>query len=240
VRERGLLFSATMVRALLEGRKTQTRRPVNLPEAWHYQAAEHGRRGATVLCARADGTGRRAIACPYGAPGDRIWVRETWQIVYDGCGPCCECWNECHCIERTAGEQAAGTPLNGCKHASVAYRATDTAERLVMDGGDERHSSRWRPSIFMPRWASRLTLEIDSVRIARLQDTSPSDIRAEGVGCPKHDFAAGFCHSACDTQRDAWVTLWDSINSRRLGSRWAHNPLVWALTFHTVPQEQQP
>jgi hypothetical protein len=255
VKSRGILFTARMVRAILEGRKTQTRRPVTLPKGYELDGQSAGvlwfppgqecaefEDGPLVLCSRPNGsTGERRMHCPYGKAGDRLWVRETWQIVYDGCPYGCECWGECFCVEHD--EPTRGTPANGCKHASIAYRATDTAERLDMGPDGYEVPMRWRPSLLMPRWASRLTLEAERVRVKHVQDISEADAAAEGIewgqAVPSklngeratlHYFDADAGH------RRAFAGLWDSIHSRKPGRSWADNPLVWAITFHVVPQ----
>lgn len=146
MKERPILFSAPMVRAILDGTKTQTRRVVkhrhlafiggkgqeNDPSAWGFGAGVQNE--------------SYRLVCPYGIPGDRLWVKETWH---------------------------PGGPENN--HDGVIYRATDP-------GWDDSGSGlRWRPSVFMPRWASRITLEISSVRVERLQDITEEDARAEGA-----------------------------------------------------------
>jgi hypothetical protein len=241
MKERGVLFSASMVRALLNGSKTQTRRPVTLPKGYELDGVTSD--GPAVLCSRPNGsTGERRVRCPYGSRSSRLWVRETWQAVYDGCGYCCECWVECHCADRPARERwgfhLPGTPFNGCKHCSVAYRATDTAEREVMGKDGDAVPMPWKPSIFMPRAASRITLEVEHVRLQPVQDISARDLDAEGVSCPEHDFAAGFCVGPCFSKLKAFAALWDSIHSRSQGRQWADNPLVWAISFRVVPQQE--
>lgn len=173
MKERPILFSAPMVRALLDGRKTQTRRVVKpQPTATREEAIRtYGKGGTFILEA-----GFFGVRCPYGQLGDRLWVRETW-------GAC------------------AGSPV---------YRADDNA--TCPDGG------RWKPSIHMPRWASRITLEVTGVRVERLQDISEEDAIAEGVPEQRGDPWAFQC-------------LWDSINGARERCSWAANPWVWAITF---------
>lgn len=155
MKERGILFSADMVRALLDGRKTQTRRIVNVsrikPSRWTSE---------TIGRIAVDGAGFRAktttyniwsnlFVCPYGVAGDRLWVRETFAL-HDRSEP----------------------PI-------VYYRADDTA-KYESDG-------RWKPSIFMPRKFSRITLEIIGVRVERVQDISEGDAVAEGMPRPEQD-----------------------------------------------------
>lgn len=190
MKERPILFSAPMVRAILAGTKTQTRRVVRGPieylgpsggqddlSSWGWFFDGEEQHGYMVL---ARGMNERfdngciSIPCPYGVPGDRLWVRETWR----GEGP-----------------------------GSVKYRAD----------GDDVGSLKWRPSIFMPRWASRIDLEVTEVRVQRVQEITREDAIAEGV--TTHD-VFGF------------MRLWDSINGKR--APWASYPWVWALTFKRV------
>lgn len=162
MKERPILFSGPMVRAILDGRKTQTRRVVK------------PRQGMLD-----DWTG---LPCPYGKPGDRLWVRET-------------CYFE-------------------QPHGEVIYRADPGSEKAL---DPEFTGLRWRPSIHMPRWASRITLEIVNVRVERLQDIRVDDARAEGVTAkwPVHGFR----------------NLWQSING--FGS-WDANPWVWVVEFRNM------
>jgi len=170
VKERPILFSAPMVKAILEGRKTQTRRIVKLDppgdESRHDVNMETGK-----LWPMWDETGQ-PMNCPFGVPGDELWVRETW------------CWDSCfnNCYDEP-DDQATEW------FSTIKYRA---------DGGDElcRHDkewydrwcardeadewNQWRPSIHMPRWASRISLVVKSVRVERLQDISQADAISEG------------------------------------------------------------
>lgn len=202
MREKPILFSAPMVRAILDGRKTQTRRV--LP---------HGKYRLDLV-APADGGPSR---CPFGQPGDRLWVREAHAIV-----------------PRTAYARSEGV--------EQVLRPDDDHDACVFREGWERsRPGRWRPSIHMPRWASRISLEITGVRVERLQDISEADARAEGVertvagdGWRRYypdaaQEAAGLppCHTA--TSSFSW--LWESIHGR---GAWAANPWVWAVEFRRV------
>jgi hypothetical protein len=176
---RPILFSGPMVRAILEGRKTQTRRI----------AKEFGSlQDIDKLLARFP----NQEGCPYGKPGDRLWVRETWAAphAYDSHKP-------------------REIPPNGC---SIHYAATE-----------ERGGLLWRPSIFMPRWASRITLEITDVWVERLQQISDADSLAEG--CSAADMKHG------DSLASVYARLWESING---AGSWAANPWVWVVSFRRV------
>lgn len=171
-KERPILFSAPMVRAILAGSKTQTRRVVKTHELMH------------------------EFCCPYGVPGERLWVRETF-------------W---------ARKGIFPNAVPGY-HDLVFYRADpDPAPNLD-------RPLTWKPSIFMPRWASRLTLEITEVRLERLMSITHADAIAEGI-------------TGEQSPRAGYAALWDTINAKR-GFDWASNPWVWALTFKMLESERR-
>lgn len=238
MKERPILFSGPLVRALIAGTKTQTRRPVkgiefrgaggkdgadwNDPSCWGW-ADEYGDEWALAAA-----PGVRAIPCPYGVPGDRLWVRETFQFeTNDGFGDDYE------------PPFADGRPVQwedrgdeGRVWCQPHYRATDPEPELCCN--DERCSNgdphgHWQPSIHMPRWASRLTLEITDVRVQRLQEISDEDIVAEGI-----EEAAGsfpLREERMTLPRHAFAHVWGRIYGK--GS-WDASPWVWALTFKVV------
>ena len=182
MKERPILFSGQMVRAILDGRKTMTRRVVD--RDW-WDVCEKGT-GGYIEC-----NDSGILKCKYGQPEDRLWVRETF-VPHLCCG----------------------------MHAEeIHYRAD--GESCPIDGTTIK---RWKPSIFMPRWASRITLEITSVRVERLKDISEADAEAEGV-CPN-----GNQFYPKDQYKWAFRDLWDSINSAR-GYGWDVNPWVWVIEF---------
>lgn len=197
MRERPILFSGPMVLEILAGRKTQTRRPVKPPPGPASLSPFHHSievaTGRQVWGFR-DGTGQATEddrICPYGAPGDRLWVRET---------------------------HVRGT-MNGGERAWVRYRATDEA--------DVPAGTRWTPGIHMPRWASRLTLEVEAVRVERVQAISEEDARAEGM----ETFRA--MPPAYATCRETLLRRWDGMYG---GDEFAagRNPWVWVVTFRRV------
>jgi hypothetical protein len=173
MKERPILFSAPMVRAILAGAKTQTRRvvkpqPINDPAKHHPIAPYHNGRGGWnwVLAATGHGLGS-PFPCPYGQPGDRLWVREAFMHE-----PADYCW-----------EASVSIPS---RPAVTVYRADCE--------GDSRGAG-WKPSIHMPRGLSRITLEITEVRVERLQDIGAADVWAEGIAHspdvdPVHEFQA--------------------------------------------------
>ena len=197
MKERPILFSAPMVRALLDGSKSQTRRAVKLRNGQYMPPSE-----------RADVNGWRQMlrACPYGQPGDRLWVRESHAFTDLGDG------TPVVAYRADASQIAIGraTP----KDDDFLIPSFSFSEAVAVD--------RWRPSIHMPRWASRITLEITCVRVERLVDISEADAKAEGV--PELENPMLDC-------RDGYFDLWVSING--LGS-WEANPWVWVIKFRRV------
>jgi len=185
MKERPILMSAPMVRAILAGTKTQTRR-VAKGEALRWLVRDGFTPGFVA------DPGNRL--CPYGQPGDRLWVRESHWWFKDEHDPVTGYFPPPLTIE------------------DVEYRA---------DG--EKPGRAWRPSIHMPRWASRITLEVTSVRVERLQDISEADAISEGI--PTSDV------SPPDACRFAYRLLWESINGP--GS-WDANPFVWVVSFRRI------
>lgn len=212
MKERPILFSSEMVRAILDGRKTQTRRVINpQPEyVWGYGI----RNGEDHFSAHVRYPGSHQpdpwIKCPYGVPGDRLWVRETHGFVYP---------------------EEFDVPLRDCK---IEYRADLAPGNIDYPGqwpADEARGNpdapKWRPSIHMPRWASRILLEITAVRVERLQDIDPLDCVAEGAS--GYDTALSL-----DTHIKRFSDLWDKLNTKR-GYPWSSNPWVWVIEFKKLP-----
>jgi len=224
MKEHSIIFSGPMVRAILEGRKTQTRRVIK-PQPWqetatgpsgwypamghpkakHYGSENHLRKGLAI------------DFCLYGQPGDLLWVRETW---YDaggrGVAPCC------------LGYVADGDHPHG-------------------------QTYRIRASIHMPRWASRVTLRLTDVRVQRVQEISDGDIEAEGVpGMVAGKYQCTFCNGNgwnytypqgcphCNgsglNPRHHFLLAWDSLNAKR-GYGWDTNPWVWAISFQVTAHQ---
>ena len=199
MKERPILFSGEMVRAILDGRKTQTRRVIKPQpkKAMIYAACDSIwiTKGETFLPSQP-----KWIA-PYGQTGDRLWVRETWGIDPNDWFP-------------NPSPSAIGFMLN-----KIQYRA---------DWKDEPYHWGWHPSIFMPRWASRITLEITDVRVERLQDISEDDCWHEGIRLGGTvTFTAGY--------KILFRDLWDKLNNKR-GYSWKSNPWVWVIEFKRLEQ----
>ena len=211
MKERGILFSAPMVRAILAGRKTQTRRVITHTDALFADAwAFDPERGDWEIGIRGDSGSLASVGrlrCPYGAPGDRLWVRETWRLT-----------------QHAHDAEAAGMAwaLRGPRYE---YRA----DPAIAD------KTEWKPSIHMPRGASRITLEVTQIRVERLHDISEEDARAEGVtlGEPLPAVVNGERGTvAYFDARTAFCHLWNQINGER--APWADNCWVWVISFKRV------
>ncbi len=218
MKEGPILFRGPMATAILEGRKTQTRRVIK-PQPPSDIEKLHGnefRTRAPYKCYDSErgleiGFGFQDdddtfYRCPYGTVGDRLWVREKWavSVAYDSYSR--DLTPHVGTIQYAAG----GGRLNGQNIATTCFNT---------DG--ER--GKWRPSIHMPRWASRITLEITGVRVERLNEISEGDAIAEGSQC------AGVPSSL--TNVGAFAKLWESINGE--GS-WSVNPWVWVVEFKRI------
>lgn len=216
MKERPILFSAPMVRAILAGTKTQTRRVVKPQpkyglQSCHYsdtgwgettEPNEHGVSGC--LC--------NDIRCPYGFPGDRLWVRETWR-----CSGSPDLRMICY---RSEGKGGDGCDDIGRKVIDLSYEETLG-----------RYSSHWRPSIHMPRWASRITLEVTDLRVERLQEICELECLAEGIEPDVTEIDPDF---ACEGI-ERFATLWDQLNASR-GFSWDSNPWVWVVEFRRMEE----
>ncbi|HBW3459119.1 TPA: hypothetical protein MEY84_003586 [Klebsiella pneumoniae] len=232
MKERGMIFNADMVRAILDGRKTQTRRivkgtdgAVKFCKEWDINGEE-----IFVVLGEKDHTGMNpvlgAISCPFGAVGDRIWVREAYRFPasLDDVSP------------TGVGEMAVATGYRK-PWAPTFYEFTGTfsdgwkgfeTPPKVSDAG------KLRPSIHMPRWASRILLEITDVRVERLNAINEHDAQAEGVarlrgGFWKH-YQPGWTQHQLSA-RGSFVTLWKSIYGEE---SWNSSPWVWVIEFKRV------
>lgn len=241
MKERPIIFSAPMARAIMEGRKTMTRRQIKTITV---ESAAVGRHRVKLTEADHSGNDMRAdfeegmFACPYGQIGDRLWVREAFMAVgYGGFGQTIDSGYER--FETIGIEFAAGGDpvtfdfLNGTAIDGTPESVDYAMASRMSDSGPEGY----RPSIHMPRWASRIALEVTGVRVERLQDITNSDATAEGcqaiAGAKWQTFAEADAGSPMHdhTARDAFAGLWDAINGE--GS-WAANPWVWVVEFKRV------
>ncbi len=254
-KERGVLFNAEMVRAILDGRKTQTRRvikPQPFDRSWsrhdHQIVIESGRanRGDEIdgLIAYSKSSGGEWHAkCPLGQPGDRLWVRETWGVVShafndDGFRiP----WTP-HRPSTRVHELPFG---NGYYSGHVIYRADGG---FIWSGDDDGDGERtaWHPSIHMPRKTSRIDLLITGVRVERLQDISEEDARAEGVTRIENNYGNGpaYCDYLLPDLNDtaewyahakhSFQSLWRSTYG---ADSWQLNPWVWVIEFERLAKD---
>ena len=209
MKERPILFSAPMVRAIQADQKTQTRRAFNDRTTKLMRAAASIGEVSWFMdegYLQENDLPYIQQFSPYGQPGDRLWVRETWREFID---------SEC---------------VDGVRHElgrDVLYRA---------DGDSSKFA--WRPSIFMPRWASRIVLEVVSVRVERLNDISETDCWAEGAEEVIHLFDGpsqaemanrlGLC---LEDAKPLYALLWESING---AGSWDKNPWVWVVEFKRI------
>ncbi len=210
MKERPILFSGPMVRAILEGRKTQTRRLLKIPGIMPRTAfpitspdesIEKWDDGTFHYFSTSAMSG--PYPCPYGEPGDRLWVREAWQH----------------------GNHPLGPYQPGCP---VYYRADYLDDPHGPDGekSPEGRYRTWRPSIHMPRTASRILLEVYDVRVERLQDISEAACLAEGCS-GGHGCISGYQYNATPDEHFKWI--WESV-----GGDWSANPWVWVVEFQRL------
>ena len=210
MKERGMIFNAEMVRALLDGRKTQTRRIIKDCTVGRDPISKFIKIGKKFIgCYPEDVPELIRECCPYGVPGDRIWVRETWA---------------------EAGASAPDLKLyraNYPEHVPSIYENVPPAEEF-----------RWTPSIHMPRTASRILLEITDVRVERLNAISEEDAEAEGIDMEAlydsqdcYDCIADHNMTGRPTVTGAFKYLWESIYGEE---GWKSNPWVWVIEFKRV------
>ncbi len=216
IKERPILFSAPMVRAILDGRKTITRRPVKGSALrWLEEFAPE------FVAHAANGL------CPFGQTGDRLWVRETWGVIshdFDQQGNAVD-WEP----DRPAQAIREMRFGRGYYSGHVIYGTDGPCEWAGDEDGGGEPRSAWKPSIHMPRVACRILLEITAVRVERLQDISRSDIRAEGLECPLELASDDVSPNYRDWYPAAWKDLWEST-----GGDWEANPWVWIVEFKRV------
>ena len=199
MKERPILFNTEMVKAILDGRKTMTRRVIKPQPIITGLFADY--KNITTLIENL------FEFCPHGQVGDRFWVRETWRPYSE-------------------------------KDVQIEYRA----DGVVIDYPERPQFSfygcgqNWKPSIHMPRWASRIILDIIGIKVERLQDITEDDTIAEGIvmsklGTNYQNFFDGTFW--INSSKPIFESLWDSINSKR-GYPWTNNPWVWVISFKTL------
>lgn len=205
--ERPIIIHGDMVRAILRGEKTQTRRPVKPQPATGCIYSINGAHNAALHLTDAGcqvryipPTGRskdHLLLCPFGHPGDRLWVRETFREYY---------------------------PKEGWPAPKALYKADGIAR---LEDTETGKTISWRPSIHMPRWASRITLEITDINVERVQDITEDEAIKEGVVDP-------IMGTYGLNPRTIFRDLWDAIYAKLSGLSWDEDPWVWAITFRRV------
>lgn len=211
-----IIFSASMVRAILEERKTMTRRVIKPQPGndalWCYA------NGKIILhdiedwetgqaCGYGFESQTRTWKCPYGEPGDTLWVKETFFVEMPG-----------DYMFEAEGLMLSEYPEYFKTQALLHYKATT---KLQNPG-----AWKWRPSLFMPRWASRINLVVETINVQRLQDISEEDAYREG-------FSKDYCGGGCtgNSAKTNFGNYWDTINTKKPGCSWNDNPWVWAVEF---------
>lgn len=241
VKERPILFSGEMINAILQDRKGMTRRvmrpqPVFQPmyndyrlpsgDRFAYKSGELFDENSTLQ------------RCPYGKPSDQLYVREMWQaktsVIDDGdFGDAY--WDE---VPKPFRQRSRFPFLTYAAGMSV-YHRTDGLERLPHDshGHIAEGVPRWKPSIHMPRWASRIQLEVTGVRVERLNEISEADAIAEGLvswdGHGQRYYGIRLADVWETDPRKTFARLWDSINAKR-GFGWDSNCWVWVIEFRRI------
>ncbi|EUD09183.1 hypothetical protein PO864_17890 [Providencia alcalifaciens] len=227
MKERGIIFNTEMVRAIIDGRKTQTRciakfKPIDKALNFNFSGLRAGNYHAGIKDGRCvlrstDGATWNdrtyPLTCPYGKVGDRIWVRETWQ------GPLVD-------VEKAYDLFKDPTPYQ--KVENCVYKADGGYAPEYIDC-DDNFRQGWRPSTQMPRWASRITLEITDVHVERLQSISEEDAKAEGFDNSQSDAAnsIGWFEKPIRAFRRAWGNIYGNDG-------WDSNPWVWVIEFKRV------
>ncbi|EKZ6514951.1 hypothetical protein RYB76_002291 [Klebsiella pneumoniae] len=218
MKERGMIFNGEMVRAILDGRKTQTRRPIQWKQTRFTEIGEREDGSKWPWSEDAEHACDFWHPCPFGAVGDRIWVRETWQAIHDYCD------ENGHVDERRC---ARSIPRHRGNYWHPVYQEA---------WGNESREDRefpWRPSIHMPRWASRILLEITDVRVERLSSISQEDAKAEGMELTgwRPTYSDPDSGGEVMTPYDNFAELWSSIYG---DESWKANPWVWVIEFKRV------
>ena len=200
MKEHPILFNSEMVRAILDGRKTQTRRVVKgnknpVDDMLNGLIEFDGEKAIFAHQTHADNYTTQSIKCPFGKVGDRLWVRETWRQPED---------------------------FEGYDRGAVLYAVSE------MDAG-----AKWKPSIHMPRYASRITLEITDIRVEKVQDINEENCLKEGIEKYFDDgvyYYGEYDKGHCD-YKHVFKTLWDSMNKKHT---WESNPYVWVIEFRRL------
>jgi hypothetical protein len=221
MKERPIIFAGAMVRAILDGKKTQTRRVIKPQPAMHdfklggihpALTGKHVKSGMIAIRCVYAHQSLTHINCPYGTKKDRLWVREAWRHTA----------NDIDEARSITEDIMSGTAID--------WKA-DCVDRLMRDGWKRDDAieviqhEKWRPSIHMPRWASRITLEIIDIRVERLHDISEADAMNEGAAALSHfnGYDMKYIHG--------FRSIWESTDGP---TSWVQNPWVWVIEFKKV------
>lgn len=223
--ERGMIFNGEMVRAILDGRKTQTRRPIKWKQTRFTEIGEREDGSKWPWSEDAEHACDFWHPCPFGAVGDRIWVRETFSCIGNEDG---------HPVD-AKGNLCTREEAQRIYRASAIQKPNNYGLWSSPDGFD--FEGAWTPSIHMPRWASRILLEITDVRVERLREISQADAEAEGVGKLKKGFWKNYQPGWTEfqlTARGSFATLWKSIYG---DESWYADPWVWVIEFKRIEEQ---
>lgn len=249
--EKPISFSAPMVRAIIDGRKTQTRRVITVPWAKKRKTTPYSpyfeESDGKLLFQDEFGDWldfEKKWQCPYGSKGTKLWIREEWRTIKD---------------------QDHLKPSNCCIASTIQYRS-DMSTQIPGDTTKDEDFGKWRRSRFIPKSFSRLQqLLVKDVRVERVQDITEEDAKAEGVESldsertiEEADYSicercggTGLYNDVgpslgvipdcdcpdCDTHLKRFQNLWDIINSRRPGCSWKDSPWVWVVEFERIPND---
>ncbi|CDZ82905.1 hypothetical protein BN1086_01000 [Citrobacter koseri] len=250
-----MIFNGEMVRAILDGRKTQTRRIMKVQPSDGFHPTHNGYyldlnahwytpgvvdKNGYLQPAKKDVFGvadeNEGYTCPFGAVGDRIWVRETWAQLGNEDG-CPIDWNDN--LVKGGGPEAARIYRASCEQKEGNYGLWSIPDDAYWKPhtDDLQYDGTWCPSIHMPRWASRLTLEITGVRVERLNSISQEDAQAEGMELTgwRPTYSDPDSGGEVWTPYDNFAQLWESIYGEE---SWKANPWVWVIEFKVVPNVQ--
>ncbi len=219
-----IIMLAEEVRAILDGNKTITRRPIksknellSITDKWDLPNKPKNH----FIFNRKNSDIRIAIKCPFGAIGDELWVRETY-VIEDTYGY----YDSNYKLPKDCPVKKVEDFDRGNYYLIPHYRATEPEPHIVPEDREDEHddTTRWYPSIHMPRWASRVTLVITDIKVGRLQDITVKDIEKEG--CP--------WKANSDFKHILWFeNLWNSLN-KKPEYQWSSNPFCWVLSFKRI------
>lgn len=246
MKERGIIFTADMVRAILSGQKTQTRRVMKVqPDSHQFgllqitqstKSSDIGKYHWSESNACGNHIRSKLFSCPFGQVGDRLYVRETWAMLGNEDG-CAIDWNDN--LVKDGGKEAARIYRASCEQRPGNYGLWSVPDDADWKPRTDnmQYEGAWRPAIHMPRWASRITLEITHIGVQRLQSISQNDAEREGLYrlpatgrfclAPGLQYFGGASHDA----REVFSWLWKSIYGEE---SWQSNPWVWAIQFKRI------